>query len=424
MTTCSSTGGSSCPHYPSTPTRSSSPPRARPKQKPQTPASVTIIDKQRIERLGEPLVPALLRLTPSAAVDDLGPGGSLTEVRIRGAEANHTLLFVDGIKIDDPASGDAPRFELLNADLASRIEVVRGPQSALWGSDAIGGVIAVNGVDDAPGYARQREGGLVRLPARQRFGALVTDRAEPRRRGRLAARDRHRQLRRTGATRTATATFRAGCAAHGGLRRTSKSARCGHRSDRPNRVRRLRSGHLRARRHARQQPQPPRRGARVGRDRRTKPRHGAGGSAARCSARRTATSSPSEPLNRTQRHAAQRSMPSSSDASRPARSAPADRCCRSRTRDLPRPRRHSPAASTDQDRSREHQSLTAEWRATSAGSPATSRCGATCSTASRMRPRFAPRSWREIGGGFSLAGSYAEGIAQPTFFDLYGFFPE
>src|SRR5215213_9821423 len=86
----------------------------------RTPASVTVIDQVRIERLDEPLVTALLRLTPSAAVTTSGPSGSLTEVRIRGAEANHSLLFVDGIKINDPASGDAPRFELLNADLASR----------------------------------------------------------------------------------------------------------------------------------------------------------------------------------------------------------------------------------------------------------------------------------------------------------------
>ncbi|MEO7239895.1 MAG: TonB-dependent receptor plug domain-containing protein, partial [Sphingomicrobium sp.] len=56
-----------------------------------TAASVTVIDHQRIARLGEPLLPALLRLTPSAAVATSGPAGSLTEVRIRGAEANHTL---------------------------------------------------------------------------------------------------------------------------------------------------------------------------------------------------------------------------------------------------------------------------------------------------------------------------------------------
>ncbi|MBV9526906.1 TonB-dependent receptor, partial [Sphingomonas sp.] len=116
-----------------------------PEFKESAPASVTVIDKELIQHLGEPLVPALLRLVPSTSVTVSGPDGSLTEVRIRGAEANHTLLFIDGIRANDPATGDQPRFDLLNADIASRIEVVRGPQSALWGSDAIGGVVAVNG---------------------------------------------------------------------------------------------------------------------------------------------------------------------------------------------------------------------------------------------------------------------------------------
>src|SRR5215217_3749092 len=130
-----------------------------PESEARTPASVTIIDRQRIVRLDEPLMGTLLRLTPSAAVATSGPAGSLTEIRIRGAEANHTLLFVDGIKIDDPASGDTPRYEILNADLASRIEVVRGPQSALWGSEAIGGVVAINGLADVAGYSARAEGG-------------------------------------------------------------------------------------------------------------------------------------------------------------------------------------------------------------------------------------------------------------------------
>src|SRR3954463_71301 len=130
-----------------------------PESEAQTAASVTIIDGERIERLGDPLVPALLRLVPSTSVSTSGPLGSLTDVRIRGAEANHTLLFIDGIRANDPASGDIPRFDLLNADIASRIEVIRGPQSALWGSDAIGGVVAVNGVADAHGYAATGEAG-------------------------------------------------------------------------------------------------------------------------------------------------------------------------------------------------------------------------------------------------------------------------
>ena len=110
-------------------------------------ASATIVDTALLERLGEPLVTAYLRLLPSTSVATSGPAGSFTQVRIRGAEANHTLLFVDGIRANDPAAGNEPRFELLNADIASRIEQVRGPQSALWGSEAIGGVISVNGSD-------------------------------------------------------------------------------------------------------------------------------------------------------------------------------------------------------------------------------------------------------------------------------------
>jgi vitamin B12 transporter len=131
-----------------------------PQTKEKTAASATVIDDKAIERQGEPLLYSLLRLTPSAAVETNGPAGSLTEVRIRGAEANHTLLFIDGIRANDPATGDFPRFELLNADIASRLEVVRGPQSALWGSDAVGGVVAVNGVADAArGYSASAEGG-------------------------------------------------------------------------------------------------------------------------------------------------------------------------------------------------------------------------------------------------------------------------
>src|SRR5690242_16156032 len=148
-----------------------------PESEARTPASVTIIDEQRVERLDEPLISTLLRLTPSAAIATSGPGGSLTEVRIRGAEANHTLLFVDGIKIDDPASGDTPRFEILNADLASRIEVVRGPQSALWGSEAIGGVIAVNGMDDVTGLNAKAEGGSFGLVRTSASAATAASRA-------------------------------------------------------------------------------------------------------------------------------------------------------------------------------------------------------------------------------------------------------
>jgi vitamin B12 transporter len=116
-----------------------------------SPASVTVIDERRIEALGVPLVSDLARLAPGVSVAVSGAQGSLTQIRIRGAEANHSLLFVDGIAFNDPASGNEARFETIAADGLTQVEIVRGPQSALWGSEALGGVIAVEGADPLSG---------------------------------------------------------------------------------------------------------------------------------------------------------------------------------------------------------------------------------------------------------------------------------
>ena len=111
------------------------------------PVSSTVLNEDEIEALDLPAAADLLRLTPGLAVASTGPRGTQPQLRIRGAEAGHTLLFVDGIRFNDPAAGNEARFELLTSDLLSRVEVVRGPQSALWGSEALGGVIAVESAD-------------------------------------------------------------------------------------------------------------------------------------------------------------------------------------------------------------------------------------------------------------------------------------
>src|SRR3546814_18894349 len=77
-------------------------------------------------------------------------------IRIRGAEANHTLTFVDGIEINDPASGNETRFETLSADNAARVELLRGAQPALWGAAALGGVIAVTTPQPTQGIRAER----------------------------------------------------------------------------------------------------------------------------------------------------------------------------------------------------------------------------------------------------------------------------
>lgn len=117
----------------------------------QSPVSSSVIDAERIEALGEVQAIDLLRLTPGVSVSVTGARGTQAQVRIRGAEANHSLLFIDGIAFNNPAAGNEPQFENLTADGLGRIEIVRGPQSALWGSEAIGGVIALESPDPLAG---------------------------------------------------------------------------------------------------------------------------------------------------------------------------------------------------------------------------------------------------------------------------------
>lgn len=97
--------------------------------------------------LGLPMATDWIRLLPGASVATAGPRGSQTQVRLRGAEANHTLLVVDGIRFNDPAAGNEARFELLSVDVVDRLTLYLGPRSALWGSEAIGGVLVADTLD-------------------------------------------------------------------------------------------------------------------------------------------------------------------------------------------------------------------------------------------------------------------------------------
>jgi vitamin B12 transporter len=106
-------------------------------------SSIAVITEEDLQRQQTRLVSDILREVPGVAVNRSGTFGSLTQVRIRGAEANQTLVIIDGVEVNDPAGGNEFDFSRLLASDIQRIEILRGPQSILYGSNSIGGVINI-----------------------------------------------------------------------------------------------------------------------------------------------------------------------------------------------------------------------------------------------------------------------------------------
>ncbi|UZE96470.1 TonB-dependent receptor plug domain-containing protein [Alkalimarinus alittae] len=106
-------------------------------------SAVTVLDSDYLEQNQVRVISDVLRDIPGVSVSRGGGLGSPTSVRIRGAEANQTLVLIDGIEVNDVAlDGEFNFGNLLNLEV-ERVEVLRGAQSALWGSDAMGGVINI-----------------------------------------------------------------------------------------------------------------------------------------------------------------------------------------------------------------------------------------------------------------------------------------
>lgn len=124
-------------------------------------SAVTVVTEEEIARKQVRLLSDVLREVPGVALSRSGPVGAITQVRIRGAEANQTLVFIDGIEVNDPSGANEFDLSTVLADDIERVEILRGPQSALYGSDAIGGVInIITKKGKGPAKARFRaEGG-------------------------------------------------------------------------------------------------------------------------------------------------------------------------------------------------------------------------------------------------------------------------
>src|SRR5690606_8519628 len=104
--------------------------------------AVTVITGEDLQRQQVRHAADALRSLPGVSVSRTGSPAGLTQVRIRGGETNHTLVLIDGIEANVASDGIFDFSDLLTEDI-ERIEVVRGPQSALYGSNAVGGVINI-----------------------------------------------------------------------------------------------------------------------------------------------------------------------------------------------------------------------------------------------------------------------------------------
>jgi len=108
----------------------------------ETLAPVSIITQQDIQRSQATSLSELLRSTPGISFTSNGGFGSTSGMSLRGSNTDHTLYLIDGLPIRSATSG-AAAIEYLPLSQIDRIEVVRGPRSSLYGSDAIGGVIQI-----------------------------------------------------------------------------------------------------------------------------------------------------------------------------------------------------------------------------------------------------------------------------------------
>lgn len=128
----------------------------------ETGQAVTILDRDLIEQRQAVAVADLLAQTPGVTATRNGGVGGFTGLRIRGAEAEQTLVLIDGVRVNDPSSpGGGFDFANLLADNIERIEVLRGPNSVPWGSQAIGGVVNIVTARPThePSLAARAEGG-------------------------------------------------------------------------------------------------------------------------------------------------------------------------------------------------------------------------------------------------------------------------
>src|SRR5215475_6065988 len=120
--------------------------------------SVTVVPGDDVQRYHYETVEDVLRTVPGVDVRRAGGIGKLSNISIRGANPNQVQVLVDGVRVKSPTTGQADLSDIA-PDLIDRIEVIRGPQSTLYGADAIGGVVNIITKKGKGPFSATAEGG-------------------------------------------------------------------------------------------------------------------------------------------------------------------------------------------------------------------------------------------------------------------------
>lgn len=117
-------------------------------------SSVSVITREDMDELGVDFALDAVATAPGVTINQNGAFGGSASVRIRGASSDQTLVLIDGVPVSDPTgTGGGYNFAYLDTDNIERIEVLKGPQSTLWGSDAIGGVVSITTKRPTEGFS-------------------------------------------------------------------------------------------------------------------------------------------------------------------------------------------------------------------------------------------------------------------------------
>ena len=131
--------------------------------------AVTVVDREEIEDVQGPDLTRVLARVPGIAISRNGPLGAFTGVRLRGGESEQLLVLIDGVRVSDPAAPSGGfDFGTVTSGTVGKIDVLRGSNSTIWGSDAVAGVV------DISTRAERGLAGHVEYGARDTFSAGAT----------------------------------------------------------------------------------------------------------------------------------------------------------------------------------------------------------------------------------------------------------